>query len=343
MEQPSILRWLASATQTRWWHDSGDPDELARGLEDGAVGVTTNPVLTAQALKAQPAYWKERIAPEVFEMKGDAKVERLMQVVALETAAKLLPQYRASQGADGYVCAQVSPAKAGDREAMLEMARRYHAWAPNIAVKLPVTLAGLDVLEECSAEGITVTATVSFTVPQALEIARRHRLGSLRARQAGIVPGRCFAVIMIGRLDDYLREVARDNAAEVSETDIRQAGLAATKRAYEVYMEEDYEAVLLVAALRGVHHFSGLAGGKLILSVHPSIQKLLHDPALPRRAGIADPIEPQALQRLQQMNEFVRAYEPQGMRPEEFVTYGVTQRTLAQFQEAGWQQLEGFK
>jgi transaldolase len=137
----------------------------------------------------------------------------------------------------GYVCAQVNPVRAGDRECMLPMAKRFHAWAPNIAVKLPATAAGLDVLEECIAEGITITATVSFTLPQALAIAERHRSGAQRARANGIEPGKCFAVIMIGRLDDYLREVARDNEAGVDESDIRQAGLAVTKRAYAMYNE----------------------------------------------------------------------------------------------------------
>ena len=65
------------------------------------------------------------------------------------------------------------------------MAKRLHAWAPNIAVKLPATAAGLDVLEDCIAEGITTTATVSFTVPQAVAIAERHRAGIARAREHG--------------------------------------------------------------------------------------------------------------------------------------------------------------
>ena len=95
----------------------------------------------------------------------------------------------------------------------MAMARRFHAWAPNIAVKLPAALAGLDVLEDCVAEGITATATVSFTVPQVVAIAERHRAGRQRALQSGVKPGKCFAVIMIGRLDDYLREVAEDTEA----------------------------------------------------------------------------------------------------------------------------------
>jgi transaldolase len=143
---------------------------------------------------------------------------------------------------------------------MLPMARRFHAWAPNIAVKLPATAAGLDVLEECVAEGIAVAATVSFTVPQAIAIAERHRAGALRAKEKGLQPGQCFAVIMIGRLDDFLREVAHDTRAAADESDIRQAGLAATKRAYAIYRERGYQAVLLIAALRGDYHLTELAG-----------------------------------------------------------------------------------
>ena len=62
-------------------------------------------------------------------------------------AEKLAPQYDASRGRAGLVCAQVNPLRAGDREPMLAMANRFHRWAPNIAVKLPANAAGLDVLD----------------------------------------------------------------------------------------------------------------------------------------------------------------------------------------------------
>ena len=42
------------------------------------------------------------------------------------------------------------------------------------------------------------------------------------------------------------------------------------------------------------------------------------------------------------VREFSRAYEPDGMGTDEFITYGVTQRTLAQFIESGWLKLESF-
>ena len=338
--EKNYLRWLAQDTPTRWWHDSGDPDELAYALMQGASGVTTNPILTAQAWRANPDFWRARCAPLDPALSAEEKAIARMYAVALYAAGQLEPQFHASGGAQGYVCAQVNPNRAGDRESMLGLARRLHAWVPNIAVKLPVTAAGLDVLEECVASGITVTATVSFTVPQVAAVAERHRLGVLRARAAGCLPGRCFAVIMIGRLDDYLREVAHDNRADVSEADIRQAGLAVTQRAYQIYRQRGFEATLLVAALRGPHHLLGLAGAELILSIHPKIQAMLSDPGLPREPGIDHAVDAAVIERLRQIPDFRRAYEPDGMQPGEFISYGVTQRTLSSFIEAGWGVLE---
>lgn len=339
----SYLEWLVTETPTRWWHDSGDPTELQQALARGASGVTTNPVLTNLALRAQPAYWLPLVGKLDDNLGPEERAISLMYTVARRTAAQLEPQFQATQGEQGYVCAQVNPSKAGDREAMLAMARRFHAWAANIAVKLPVTSAGLDVLEECISEGITVTATVSFTIPQVIAVAERHRRGRVRAQQNNVAPGRCFAVIMIGRQDDYLRDLAADNQTGWSEADIRQAGLAVTKRAYQIYKREGYPTVLLVAALRGIYHMTSLAGADLIMSIHPKIQTMLLEPGVPRRAGIAEPVDPQVIKRLQRLPEFNRAYEPDGMRPEEFISYGLTQRTLTQFYDGAWVMLENYK
>jgi transaldolase len=270
------------------------------------------------------------------------QAEAIMRVVVCDTAHKFEAEHAASGGALGYVCAQVDPTRAGERETMLAMAHRYHAWAPNIAVKLPVTAAGLDVLEECVAEGITITATVSFTVPQVIAVAERHRAGAARARQAGIEPGHCFAVIMIGRLDDYIRDVALDGGASVREEDIQQAGLAVSKRAYQLYQEQGYEALLLVAALRGTYHMTELAGAELVMSIHPRHQAMLLEPGVPQEIRIERPIANAVLDRLSTVPEFVRSYEPDGMSPAEFITYGATQRTLSQFNEVGWAMLEAF-
>ncbi len=340
----SYLDWVTRQTRTAWWHDSAEAAELERGLARGAVGVTTNPFLANLALNQDRRLWGAEIDSVLArDLPADQKAEALMRIAVKNTAARLLPHFEAGRGRSGFVCAQVNPLRAGDRECMLPMARRFHDWAPNIAVKLPATAAGLDVLEECIAGGIAVTATVSFTVPQAIAIAERHRAGTARARAKGTPPGQCFAVIMIGRLDDYLREVAHDTRAVVEESDIRQAGLAAVKRAYGIYRERGYQAVLLIAALRGDYHLTELAGADLLMSIAPAWQEVFVTRNLPREERIENPIRPEAIERLRAMPEFVRSYEPDGMTPSEFMGFGATQRTLGQFSDAGWKLMESFR
>src|SRR5438045_1742444 len=185
----TYLDWVINSTRTKWWHDSAEEAELDLGLERGAIGVTTNPFLSAAALKTDRARWAAEIDEALARnLPPEQKAEALMRIAVTKAAAKCR----------GFVCAQVNPLRAGDRECMYSMAKRFHAWSPNIAVKLPATAAGLDVLEDCVAEGITVTATVSFTVAQALAIGQRHQAGIQRAKANGIAAGKCFAVIMIG-------------------------------------------------------------------------------------------------------------------------------------------------
>jgi transaldolase len=344
MGNATYLDWVINNTRTKWWHDSAESAELQLGLERGAVGVTTNPFLSNIALVRNRDLWSQHI-DEVLAQKlsPELKAEALMQIAVLRTTEKLMPQFEASKGEAGLVCSQVNPLRAGDRDCMLAMARRFHKWAPNIAVKLPATGAGIDVLEDCVAEGITVTCTVSFTVPQVIAIAERHRAGIARAKANGVTPGKCFAVIMIGRLDDFLREVAHDNHAAVSESDIQQAGVAVTKRAYQMYRERGYEAVLLVAALRGHYHLTEIAGADLVMSLAPAFQEVFVKKEHPHEERIERPVPEDVIERLSTMPEFVRSYEPEGMKPAEFMAYGATQRTLSQFCEVGWKLMESYR
>ena len=337
------LRWVIDNTKTVWWHDSAEPSEVERGIQRGAIGATTNPFLSHLALSKNKDAWAKEIDSVLSEHpEPERKAEELMSIAITHAAHQFEPQYEKSEGRMGYVCAQVNPARAADRECMLSMARRFHAWAPNIAVKLPATEAGLDVLEDCTAEGITATLTISYTVPQVIAIAERHRQGIRRAEQNSIEPGKCFAVIMIGRLDDYLRDMAHDCEANISESDIRQAGLAVSKRAYSIYKQRGYEAVLIVAALRGTYHMTELAGAEIIMSIAPPYQEMLLSEELAFEERIDQQIPEDVIERLSVLPEFVRAYEPEGMQPRDFITYGVTQKTLAQFHEGGWKLLENF-
>ena len=324
--------------------------EIDDALARGAVGVTTNPILVPQALKARPGRWADAVGRAVREARDPReKAESLVRIVVTDAAEKLRPVFDKSSGESGYVCAQVDPSLAGDRAGMYEMGRRLAAWAPNIAVKLPVTAAGLDVLQRLCSEGITVTATVSFTVAQAAAVAERYQAvldgrgpGGGGTRGGGRPEGRCFAVLMIGRLDDYLRDAFRDGNAGVAEGDIQQAGVAVAKHAVEIYRKRGFKARLMIAAFRQTSQVAALCGADAVLSIHPRYQKLLVEESLPREQQISREIPADVLRRLSAQDEFSRSFRVDGLSPGQFLTWGLTQRTLAQFTESGWKLLESY-
>ncbi len=86
-----------------------------------------------------------------------------------------------------------------------------------------------------------------------------------------------------------------------------------------------------------------LAGAEIIMSIAPPYQEMLLSEDLPFEERIDRPIPEDVIKRLSTLPEFVRAYEPEVMKTEDFITYGVTQKTLAQFYEGGWKLLESFR
>lgn len=336
MKKYKFLRWLAENTKSSWWHDSADPQELEEAVLNGAVGVTTNPFLIQSTLNKNPEKWEKVYKNCPSALAGDERAEKLLSLTVAELASQLKPVYDETNGQQGYACAQTNPLNQGDAEAMLAQARRYARIAPNISIKLPACAAGLAAMEQCVAEGMCTTVTASFTVAQALAIGAHYERGVKKAEANGISPKPCFAVLMIGRLDDYIRDVAHDTGAAVTEADIRMAGIAVAKRAYQLFGERNYQATIMPAGMRGVYHMTELAGADMVFSTAPKIQSMLEDVKEPFGVAIDHPVDGSVLERLLTIREFRRAYEVDGMDESEFLTYGATQRTLSQFVEVGW-------
>jgi transaldolase len=342
VKEESYLQWLVRKTPTRWWHDSANPDEIEAALKEGALGVTTNPVLTYKTLQAHPEYWQPQIKDLAETLSPVERAEALLKVVATSAARKLLPIYERTKGSHGYALGQLNPANAGDAEAMLKQARRIHSWAPNLSIKLPATRAGLEVIEEIASEGFAICATINISVAQAIAVAERYEKGARRAEKNGIQPGLCLVVQQIGRIDDYLRDIAKDMCAGIDESDIIQAGIAVAKRSYGIFKEKRYRSVIMPAGLRGAYHLTEMAGADVVYTLHPRLQEMLRQGVLPKEERINTPVERKVIDRLLKLPEFVRVYEPDGMKPQEFISYGLTQKILSQFLETGWALLETY-
>lgn len=334
----NYLQWLAASTGTVWWHDSADPAAAAAAIKNGATGMTTNPFLIASTLCDSSAGWRDIIG-DWSALGGDEKALELEMRVGAHHAAIFRQFWGSGKRGEGGVCVQVDPSKPGNTEIMLAQVKKIGPFAPNICVKTPATHAGLSAFEEGIALGFNMTSTLSFSVAQCVAAAEAYERGAARARTKGIVPGLGVAVLMVGRLDDYIRDVASDGALDIPESTIIQAGIACMKKAYHIFKDRGYASMLMSAAGRGAYHVTELAGANIIMSTAPSIERavLAADPE--RREKIDLPIDASVLEQLLSLREFQKAYDEKGMGIEDFITYGPLNRTMTQFTEKGWKPL----
>jgi len=115
----NYLQWLTQNTPTRFWHDSAIPAEMDAAIENGALGVTTNPVLTYKTLQAVPDFWQ----PMVDQIPGDLSpaehAEALLQMVATYAAGKFRGVFEETGGQHGYALGQLDPNICNDSEKMI--------------------------------------------------------------------------------------------------------------------------------------------------------------------------------------------------------------------------------
>lgn len=336
----SALRYATDRFHTALWNDSADPLELERSIGFGAVGATCNPVIALAVVRAHLDVWAPRIAAIARENPGASESEIGWQVVeelSIRAAKLLEPAFRESGGRNGRLSVQTDPRLHRDADALVTQAVRFSTLAENIIVKIPATSVGLRAIEEATYRGVSINVTVSFTVPQAVAAAEAIERGLDRREAAGMHNHEFGSVVTImgGRLDDWLKAWAQKNRILIDPGFLEWAGVAAIKEAYRIFQERGFRSRVLSAAFRNHLQWSELQGGDLVVSPPFDWQARINENNLVAEDRIAVPVDERILETLlEQVSEFRRAYEVDGMTPEEFDTFGATVRTLRQFLEA---------
>ncbi len=345
VESP-LLR-MTQTTPTCLWNDSADPVELAQAIGWGAVGATCNPVIALAALKADAPTWVARIreyAAEHPTATEDAIGWAMVKRLSVEAAALLEPAFERYGGVNGRLSIQTDPRHYRDTEAIIEQAVEFASLAPNMIVKIPVTAAGIEAFEEVTYRGVSVNATVSFTVPQAIAVAEAVERGLRRREAEGLDVSTMGPVctIMVGRTDDWMRVSAERDQITVDPGITEWAGVAVFKKAYRLYEERGYRTRLLSAAFRNHMHWSQFIGGNVVISPPFGWQKRINASRIEPTHRLDDPVDTRIVEDLyDNFPEFRKAYDEDGLTPQEFTGYGATARTLRQFLSANTE-LEAF-
>jgi len=131
--------------------DTANIEQIREAAKLGIIsGVTTNPSLVSQ--------------------EGNADYQ-----VAIKEICSIIP---------GPISAEVLGEEV---EAMIEQARDISTWAPNVVIKIPATITGLEATSILSKDNIKVNCTLCFSLNQAL---------------LGALAGATYVSLFVGRLDD---------------------------------------------------------------------------------------------------------------------------------------------
>jgi len=336
---PGPLLTASRTTPTVLWNDSADPDELRQSISFGCVGATCNPTIAYTCINQKKERWLPRIAELAEQMPEATESEigwRIVRELSLEAAGLLEPAFEEHKGRNGRLSMQTDPRLARSAKALADQAEEFSNLAENIIVKIPATSVGVRAIEEATYRGVSVNVTVSFSVPQAVATGEAIERG-LRRREAegkDISAMGPVVTLMVGRLDDWIKIVAKREGLFLDPGHLEWAGIAAFKRAYREFASRGLRARMLSAAFRNVMHWSELVGGDLVISPPFKWQKIINASGYKVEPRIDEPVAPRIMETLLSIPEFVRAYEPDGMTPEEFDTYGATVRTLRGFLQA---------
>lgn len=230
--------WLDDLSRERI--NTGNLEKLI--AEKNVVGVTTNPTIFAAALAKGEAYDEQvrqlaaagvDVDDAIFEITTDdvAKASDIFHSV-----------YERSNGVDGRVSIEVAPALARDTKATIAAAKKLSdkIQKPNVMIKIPATVEGLEAITETIAAGISVNVTLIFSLERYRQVIDAYLTGLEKAKEAGIDLSGIHSVasFFVSRVDTEVDKRLSAIGTDEAEGLKSKAGIANARLAYEVYEQQ---------------------------------------------------------------------------------------------------------
>ncbi len=229
--------------------------ELARMVQDGIRGVTSNPTIFQKAIAGNASDYDDqfRTLAEEHETVQDAYWDVVIDDVA--RALELLrPIHEESGGEDGFVSIELAPDLAADTEGSIAGARYLHERInrPNLYVKIPATPEGVPAIRQMIAEGRSINITLIFSLGRYDEVIEAY-LSGLEAYEGDLSRVRSVASFFVSRVDTEV-----DRRLEAIGTDAAlslrgRAAVAQAKLAYELFRSRFSGPRWEALAARGAH------------------------------------------------------------------------------------------
>jgi transaldolase len=234
------LKALADAGVSIWLDDlsrerieTGNLADLVKN--SSVVGVTTNPTIFATALKEGERYDQQVDELTAAGEDADEVIFRLTTTDVRDACDVLADTFEATDGVDGRVSIEVTPALAHDTDATIGAAKRL--WAevarPNAYIKIPGTQEGLAAITASLAHGININVTLIFGLARYEQVMDAYLSGLEQARENGhdLATIHSVASFFVSRMDTEVDNRLGGKHPELA----GKSGIANARLAYEKY------------------------------------------------------------------------------------------------------------
>lgn len=320
---------------TKWGNDYATG--LTHALRRGAVLVTTNPQLIDTARKTDPQEWnpvRDRLKAEHPDYKPEQLSSLMTMQVVLKNCREMWPIYEISNGEYGYVSLQVNPKNYTDADGMVAEAEMLYdqlakelGGTPNVVFKAPATKACVEAVRRLTKKGIGVNVTVNFAAAQEIAFAEAIEEGIAKVS---------FLTLMSGRMDDPIRDELIAQGVDGAEEAAKWGGIAVGRVVYDIlFRQRKYKkSCLLQASLRGPWHIDELVTdeeSRIYITVFPDKAEGYDSEPRDIRPRMHEAVPADMLEKLMKSKIFRQAYDPNGLKLEEFDTYPPVVTTLKAF------------
>ncbi len=322
---------------TEIWTDSFHVEDHVYGIEQNNTGVTTSPTWVSRMMCNENTEEHELIIRELKEKHPEYCEQEIIWEWTLEMGRRrsqiMLPLWKEGNPTKGRFSIQTSIFKYNNAQAMIEMSRQVHACNENMQVKIPSTAAGIVAMEEATYLGISVMATLCYSVDQAIAVAEAIESGLKRREDEGLANEHIHPVcaVLLGMQDDWLKEYADKKNIVVHPDAMNWGGVSICKKVYNIYKERNYKTRILTAYYRHQLHFSEFIGGDLIMTIPTKWQKRFAASDLEIKNIMNQPVEEFKLNELMKLEPFNLAYQEGSLKVSEFDCFPPVVLTLHYF------------
>jgi len=202
--------------------------ELERMMEELAVtGITSNPSIFEKAISAGGDYDNDIRDAAARGLDNHELLTDLFIKDIKKAARILLPVYEKTWGRDGFVSIEVNPLLANDAKGTIREAQALHSSIdmPNILIKVPATVEGVEAVEELLYDGLNINITLLFSVERYVEVARAY-VRALKRRLDEKLPVKgifSVASFFVSRVDTLFDTVLQDMAEKTADEEKKAA------------------------------------------------------------------------------------------------------------------------